>query len=89
MINVKTNKKMKNNKVTVEEVLKEMAGINTLLLKISQLLDKTEDKMIVLTKLRSSIEDFEPFINDERVELVSNKIIELLEEIRLKCNNYI
>lgn len=80
---------MKNNKVTVEEVLKEMAGINTLLLKISQLLDKTEDKMIVLTKLRSSIEDFEPFINDERVELVSNKIIELLEEIRLKCNNYI
>lgn len=80
---------MKNNKVTVEEVLKEMAGINTLLLKISQLLDKTEDKMIALTKLRSSIEDFEPFINDERVELVSNKIIELLEEIRLKCNNYI
>lgn len=80
---------MKNNKVTVEEVLKEMAVINTLLLKISQLLDKTEDKMIALTKLRSSIEDFEPFINDERVELVSNKIIELLEEIRLKCNNYI
>lgn len=80
---------MKNNKVTVEEVLKEMAGINTLLLKISQLLDKTEDKMIALTKLRSSIEDLEPFINDERVELVSNKIIELLEEIRLKCNNYI
>ena len=79
---------MKNNKVTVEEVLEKMIDIKVLLEKISQLFDKVAGKTLTLRELKSSIEDIEPFIEDERIQLVSEKILELSKIIQLRSESY-
>lgn len=79
---------MKNNKVSVEEVLEKMVDIKTHLEKISQLFDRVAGKTLTLRELKSSIEDIEPFIEDERIQLVSEKILELTKIIQLKSESY-
>lgn len=64
-----------------------MVEIKTLLEKISQLLDKVGRQTSTFKKLKSSIEDFEPFKNDERIQLVSSKILELSDLIQLKVDD--
>lgn len=52
------------------------------------LFDRVQDETLMLGKLRSSIEDIEPFKNDEHIQLVSDEILELTNKIRLKCNGF-
>ena len=82
---------MKNNKVTkvtVEEVLEKMTDVKTNLEKISKLLDKARRQALAFRKLKSSIEDFEPFRNDERIQLVSREILELSNAMELKVDGF-
>jgi hypothetical protein len=79
---------MKNNKVTVEEVLEKMVDIKTHLEKLLKLMDKARRKTLAFRKLKSSIEDFEPFRNDERIQLVSREILELSNAMELKVADF-
>lgn len=79
---------MKNNKVTVEEVLEKMVDFKEHLEKLLKLMDKIITKKLKLKELKSHIDDFEVFKNDERVQSTNKEIFELADIMGLKTNDF-
>lgn len=79
---------MKNNKVTVEEVLEKMVDIKEHLEKLLKVMDETMKKILKLKELKSHIDDFEVFKNDERIQAISKESFELINILGLKGNGF-
>nr|DAV67808.1 MAG TPA: hypothetical protein [Caudoviricetes sp.] len=79
---------MKNNKVKVEEVLEKMVDIKEHLEKLLKLMDKIIKKSLKLKELKSHIDDFEVFKNDERIQSISKEAFELIRILGLKGNSF-